>query len=61
MYSSGSDTDDPDKEKIDSVVFMPKKEPPVGGEPGSSGVGKKRPADNDASGADASNDAKRPK
>lgn len=21
--SSGSDTDDPDKEKIDSVVFMP--------------------------------------
>ncbi|EPB67202.1 hypothetical protein ANCCEY_13703 [Ancylostoma ceylanicum] len=59
--SSGSDTDDPDKEKIDSVVFMPKKEVPNGGEPSTSGTGKKRPAESDPSGPEASNDAKRPK
>ncbi|RCN25356.1 hypothetical protein ANCCAN_28933, partial [Ancylostoma caninum] len=59
--SSGSDTDDPDKEKIDSVVFMPKKEVPNGGEPSTSGAGKKRPAESDPSGPENSNDAKRPK
>ncbi|KAK5982342.1 hypothetical protein GCK32_017269, partial [Trichostrongylus colubriformis] len=48
--SSGSDTDDPDKEKIDSVVFMPKKDVVNGGEPSGSGVGKKRPAEPETSG-----------
>ncbi|KIH66254.1 hypothetical protein ANCDUO_03421 [Ancylostoma duodenale] len=61
LDSSGSDTDDPDKEKIDSVVFMPKKEVPNGGEPSTSGTGKKRPAESDPSGPETSNDAKRPK
>ncbi|VDM83972.1 unnamed protein product [Strongylus vulgaris] len=40
---------------------MPKKEVPNGGEPGSSGQSKKRPAESDPSGPEASNDAKRPK
>ncbi|KAK6018765.1 hypothetical protein OSTOST_15626, partial [Ostertagia ostertagi] len=59
--SSGSDTDDPDKEKIDSVVFMPKKDVVNGGEPGGSGVGKKRPAEPETSGTEVANDAKRAK
>ncbi|WKX97792.1 hypothetical protein Q1695_013459 [Nippostrongylus brasiliensis] len=59
--SSGSDTDDPDKEKIDSVVFMPKKDIASGGEPSGSGTGKKRPAENESSGTDVGNDAKRVK
>ncbi|XGW11156.1 hypothetical protein V3C99_012563 [Haemonchus contortus] len=59
--SSGSDTDDPDKEKIDSVVFMPKKDVINNGEPSGSGVGKKRPAEPETSGTDGADDAKRAK
>lgn len=59
--SSGSDTDDPDKEKIDSVVFMPKKDVANGGEASGSGTGKKRPAEAETSGDAAANEAKRTK
>uniref|UniRef100_A0A1I7WRN7 Transcription initiation factor IIF subunit alpha n=1 Tax=Heterorhabditis bacteriophora TaxID=37862 RepID=A0A1I7WRN7_HETBA len=48
--SSGSDTDDPDKDKIDSVVFMPKKE---GISETTSSSSKKRPADLDTNGGEA--------
>ncbi|KAJ1346963.1 hypothetical protein KIN20_001898 [Parelaphostrongylus tenuis] len=57
--SSGSDTDDPDKEKIDSVVFMPKKEMTNVSE--TSGNGKKRPAEPESSGVEMSHDVKRVK
>ncbi|KJH43347.1 hypothetical protein DICVIV_10636 [Dictyocaulus viviparus] len=61
LDSSGSDTDDPDKEKIDSVVFMPKKEVTTGSEASGSGICKKRPAEQETSGHEMSNDAKRVK
>ncbi|KAK6059361.1 hypothetical protein COOONC_03016, partial [Cooperia oncophora] len=55
------DIEERDKEKIDSVVFMPKKDVVNVAEPSGSGVGKKRPAETETSGTEAANDAKRPK
>ncbi|KAE9419159.1 hypothetical protein Angca_009835, partial [Angiostrongylus cantonensis] len=60
LHSSGSDTDDPDKEKIDSVVFMPVEMTNVA-EPSGSGIAKKRPAEPESSGVEMTNDVKRAK